>query len=98
MHSLQGLPATLLAGLTGHLEQWVGWAALIAAGLFGFRGATPWMPLLVAVIINPMPYGLVAGMLHGHGGSPDGAAAYTAVQILIAYAGYAIGRLATRFR
>jgi hypothetical protein len=98
MHSLQGLLSTLASGVTGHLSQWIGWAVLIAAGLFGFQGASPWMPLLVALIINPMPYGLVAGLLHGHGAGLDGAGTYTLVQILIAFAGYAVGRLVTRFR
>jgi hypothetical protein len=98
IHTLQGLLSTLVAGFTSHLEQWIGWATLIAAGLFGFRGGSPWMPLLVAVIINPEPYGLVYGVLHGHGVSLNGPATYTAVQIVIAYAGYALGRVGQRFR
>lgn len=98
VHTAQALLSTITAGVMAHLDQWIGWATLIAAGLFGFRAASPWMPLLVAVIINPTVFGLVGSIVHGHGASLDGVATYTTVQLLIAYAGYLVGRLITRFR
>jgi hypothetical protein len=98
IHTLQALLSNLVGGLSAHLGQWDGWAALIAAGLFGFRGGSLWMPLVVAIIINPMLYGIAAGLVHGRLPSLNTVALFTLVQILLAYAGFAIGRLAARLR
>ncbi len=98
IHTLQSLLSTLLNGFTGHLEQWDGWAALIAAALFGYRGGTFWMPVLVALIVNPMPYGLVSGLIHAHAVNLNAAAVFTVVQLIIALVGFALGRLLTRLR
>ena len=98
IHTLQGLLSTLTNGFTAHLDQWDGWAALIAAALFGFRGGTLWMPVLVAVIINPMPYGLVAALVHGRAANLNAVAVFTVIQLIIAFAGFAVGRLLTRLR
>ncbi|MDX7953351.1 hypothetical protein P7D22_19485 [Lichenihabitans sp. Uapishka_5] len=98
LHTLQGLVSTLLNGFTAHLEQWDGWAALIAAALFGFRGGTFWMPVLVAVIINPTPYGLVANLIHGRATNLNAVVLFTTIQIIIAFVGFGAGRLLTRLR
>lgn len=98
IHTLQGLLSTLVNGIVAHLDQWDGWAALIAAALFGFRGGTLWMPVVVALVINPTPYGLVAAMVHGRGVNLNGVAVFTVIQLLIAFAGFAAGRLLTRLR
>lgn len=98
IHTLQGLLSTLVNGFTAHLEQWDGWAALIAAALFGFRGGSFWMPVVVAVIINPAPYGLVASLVHGRSVNLNTAVVFTVVQIIIAFVGFVGGRLLTRLR
>lgn len=98
IHTLQGLLSTLLNGFTGHLEQWDGWAALIAAALFGFRGGTIWMPVIVALIINPAPYGLVANLVHGRPVNLNAVALFTVIQLIIAFVGFLAGRLLTRLR
>lgn len=98
IHTLQGLLSTLANGFAAHLDQWDGWAVLIAAALFGFRGGTWWMPVLVAAIVNPAPYGLVSAVAHSRAVSLNGAAVFTVVQLLIACAGFLVGRLVTRLR
>lgn len=98
IHTLQGLLSTLLSGFTGHLDQWDGWAALVAAALFGFRSGSFWMPVLVAVIINPAPYGLVANIIHGRSVNLNAVALFTLIQLIIAFVGFGAGRLLTRLR
>ena len=56
------------------------------------------MPVIVALIINPMPYGLVAAAVHGRAVNLNAVAVFTMVQLIIAFAGFAAGRLLTRLR
>lgn len=98
IHTAQTTLTALFGGLMAHMEQWDGWAASIAAALFGYRRGVLWMPLLVAVIINPTPYALVADVFHGRHVGIHAAASFTLDQIVVAYAGYAIGRIFARFR
>lgn len=98
MHNFQIMAGTLGNGVIEHLSLWEGWAVLIAAALFGWRTAPWWMPIVVALIINPTPYGVVADVVHGRHPNPYTAAIFTVCQLVLAYAGFLIGRLARRFR
>ena len=98
IHNLQVMLQSLFGGLSSHLAEWDGWAVLIAAALFGLRRAPLWIPLVVAVIINPMPFAIVSNLIHGRQVGVEPAALFTLVQIVLAYCGYLLGRVVARFR
>ena len=98
IHTFQTMLTGLVGSLLAHMDQWDGWAVLVATAVYGYRRAPLWLPLVVALIINPMPYGFIAGVAHGHLININAAALFTLDQIIVAYAGYLLGRLITRFR
>ncbi len=98
IHTVQTLLASVISGLSVHMDQWDGWAVLIAAAIFGYRRDRIWVPLIVGLIINPMPYALIAGLVHGRHVSLSATVTFTIIQLVLAYAGYLVGRLVARFR
>ena len=98
MHNLQVIVSAIANGVVEHLSLWEGWAVLIACALFGLRAAPWWTAMIVALIINPEPYGLVANLIHGRHVSIYGAAMFTLCQVVLAFAGWLLGRLVKRFR
>ena len=98
IHNLQIMLETLTGGVVAHMSQWDGWAVLIAAALFGYRGAAIWMPIVVALIIDPLLYNSVAGLFHGRHIALSTVGVFTAFQIGVAYVAYFAGRLVSRFR
>ena len=98
MHNLSLMFGTVVEGLGSHLSQWDGWAVVIAAALFGLQRGPLWMPVVVGLIINPMPYALVAGLLHGRHVGLESSLIFTGLQLVLSYCGYGLGRVAARFR
>ncbi|MCW6509464.1 hypothetical protein [Lichenifustis flavocetrariae] len=98
IHNLQALLATIYGSVAAHLDRWDGWAVVIASLLFGLQRAPLWMPVVVALVIDPLLYGWVAGLLHGRIGGVEGLGLFTLTQIVVGYGGYAVGRLIARLR
>ena len=98
MHNIQAMLQSLFDGLSDHLGQWDGWAVVIAAALFGLTRSSVWMPVAVALVINPALYGLVAAVVHGRHVGVSAAAVFTLLQIVLGYVGYGLGRIVARFR
>lgn len=98
IHNFQVMASALVGAVVAHLSLWEGWAALIAAALIGWRAGAWWMPVAVALIINPEPYGVIADLIHGRHPNLYAGALFTGSQLILAYAGFLIGRLATRIR
>ena len=93
LHNLQVMAGGLASSVVSHLQIWEGWAVLIATLLLAWRGAAWWVPIAVAFIINPEPYGFVAGLIHGRHESLYPAAIFTLSQLVLAFAGFLVGRM-----
>ena len=98
LHNLAGLSGTLAHGIVAHLALWEGWAVMIAAALLVRQSAAWWLPVVAALVVNPEPFGLVTGLVHGRHVSLTAALIFTLCQIALAFGGFALARLAGRLR
>lgn len=98
MHNLQVMIVAVASGVVTHLSLWEGWAVLFATVLLVWQGAVWWIPIASALIINPEPYTLVAGIVHGRHTSLYTAILFTLCQLVLAFGGFAAARLVKRLR
>ena len=98
MHSVQSLVGSFFGGLVAHLTQWDGWAVLIAAALLTYLGDPAWVPVIAALLINPLLLGLLGGLMHGHHLGLNSVAVFTVYQVGVAYLGFLAARIVTRLR
>ena len=98
LHNIGGMAGSLASGVVAHLTLWEGWAVLIAAALLVRQSAAWWLPLVAAVVINPEPFGLITGLIHSRHVSLYAALTFTLCQIVLAFGGFGMARLAGRFR
>ena len=92
------MAGSLAHGVVAHLALWEGWAVVIAAALLVRQSAAWWLPIVAALVVNPEPFGLVTGLVHGRHVSLATAVMFTLCQIVLAFGGFALARLAGRLR
>ena len=98
LHNFEVMASALAGGVVAHLSLWEGWAVMIAAGLLVWQGAAWWIPLVAALVINPEPFGLLAGLMHSRHVSLYTAIVFTLCQAVLAFGGFAAARLVRKLR
>lgn len=98
LHNIEVMVGALAAGVVGHLSLWEGWAVVVAAVLLVWQGAAWWIPIVAALVINPEPFGLLAGLIHSRHVSLSTALVFTLCQVVLAFGGFAAARLVKRLR